>query len=198
MTDFDYRQPHCPLPESSLAQREHMTLFALAAAGKNAAQQAPKVAALLAVLPKGETPYAQLRAATPETILAALHTVKLGKYTTTLAALLVMRHFDLSQGTPGRDTWAALSGIGPKTASFIELCLDPAARVAVLDTHILAHLREQGVPAPKSTPQTRSTYLRLEAHLLALADASGLTPQQYDLRVWAERSGNLVLPEAAD
>jgi hypothetical protein len=73
--------------------------------------------------------------------------------------------------------------VGPKNARFFLLHSRMGVRAAALDTHILKHLSANGVPAPKTTPPKGERYRVLEAEFLKLADASGMTPADYDLKV---------------
>jgi thermostable 8-oxoguanine DNA glycosylase len=67
----------------------------------------------------------------------------------------------------------------------------PNQRIAVLDTHILHWLRDQGVAAPKTTPLKGSKkYKDLELTFLTLADKLGEDPAILDLRIWNEYSRN--------
>lgn len=84
-----------------------------------------------------------------------------------------------------------IKGIGAKTARFFIMHSRPNQRIAVLDTHILHWLRDQGVAAPKTTPSKGSKkYKDLELTFLTLADKLGEDPAILDLRIWNEYSRN--------
>lgn len=85
------------------------------------------------------------------------------------------------------DRYEVIPGIGPKTARFFILHSRPGARLAVLDTHILAWMRAKGWDAPKATP-TGKKYRVLEEKFLDYCDANGYAPAQLDLIIWNERS----------
>ena len=78
-------------------------------------------------------------------------------------------------------------GIGPKTARFFVLHSRPNQQIAVLDTHILAWMRSNGVNAPKATP-TLKRYLVLEDYFLREAWSRGMSPADLDLAIWKEKS----------
>jgi thermostable 8-oxoguanine DNA glycosylase len=82
-----------------------------------------------------------------------------------------------------------IPGLGPKTARLFLLHSRPHQRVAPLDTHLLAWLREQGVEnVPRSTPPAGQTYRRLETEFLSLCDQLGMAPCDLDLAIWRERT----------
>jgi thermostable 8-oxoguanine DNA glycosylase len=84
----------------------------------------------------------------------------------------------------------SVHGISSKTSRFFLLHSRPNQRIVVLDTHLLAHMREDlGIVAPKATPD-RKKYLELEQKLLEVIDESGKTFAEYDLDVWKKRSNN--------
>lgn len=98
----------------------------------------------------------------------------------------IMGALDLRWAPP--DRYEAIPGIGPKTARFFILHSRQGARHAVLDTHILAWMRDRGWDAPKATP-TGKKYRVLEEKFLDYCDANGYTPAQLDLIIWNGRSG---------
>jgi thermostable 8-oxoguanine DNA glycosylase len=83
----------------------------------------------------------------------------------------------------------AVRGCGPKTARMFLMMSRPKQRYAALDTHVLKHLRANGIEAPKATPSAGPTYRRLEEEFLKLADAAGMEVSDYDLMVWKKYSG---------
>jgi hypothetical protein len=94
---------------------------------------------------------------------------------------------DLKTVTP--DEWSnvggAKVGIGPKSARYICMCLDPEhARYAALDTHVLKWLRHVGYKAPKSTPPAGKNYNDLEKIFLRECDKRGRKPAEFDLEIW--------------
>ena len=80
-------------------------------------------------------------------------------------------------------------GIGMKTSRCFIIHTRENARYAGLDTHVLKHLKINGVGnVPKSTPGTKKEYLRLEKAFLKLADEIGMLPSRYDLMIWNKYS----------
>jgi thermostable 8-oxoguanine DNA glycosylase len=78
--------------------------------------------------------------------------------------------------------------MGMKSARFFILSTRPNQEVAVLDVHLLAHLRSLGYDAPKATPSSKKQYHKWEKVLLAEIEKSGKTPAEYDLDIWKERA----------
>lgn len=76
-------------------------------------------------------------------------------------------------------------GIGPKTAKAFVVWSRPNESHAILDTHILKWLKEQGIDnVPKSTP-TGKNYARLEQEFLNRVP-DGMTAAEFDLMIWKE------------
>ena len=91
--------------------------------------------------------------------------------------------------TCSADDLEKIHGIGMKTSRCFIIHSRPGARYAGLDTHILKHLRAAGVEnVPKSTPSSKKEYQRLEKEVLRLADKAGLSPADFDLRIWNKYS----------
>jgi len=83
----------------------------------------------------------------------------------------------------------AVRGIGPKTARCFLMHSRRGVRHAGLDTHILKHMRANGVEVPKSTPSGRR-YLELEEIFLQMADRSGKSVAEFDLEIWRKYSSS--------
>lgn len=188
------------------AELEEFLLFCIVAAGKNAMQQAEKLEALL-------QPHLADMAATftaddppprPMEVIDYLHQanrltlelqrVRMGQYKRifiAFASAMEMVEYgkhDLREVPVAR--LELISGIGPKTARFFVLHTRPDVRCAVLDTHVLSWLGEQGHRVPKTTPPAGLQYDRLEHAFLAECDKRGLTPAEFDLAIWTERTKN--------
>jgi thermostable 8-oxoguanine DNA glycosylase len=80
-----------------------------------------------------------------------------------------------------------IPGIGPKTSRFFIQSTRENTRFAVLDTHILAYMRDLGYDVPKSTP-TGQKYAVIEKQYLDLADRLGKTPRELDTEIWLSRA----------
>jgi thermostable 8-oxoguanine DNA glycosylase len=167
------------------SQLETFWLFCLFVAGKTAYVQARKLHELRQYYDMA-TPFASIRRAGPRYLERALREVKIGQYLRLTRAVWASLDLDLRRVSV--DDLEDIRGVGPKTARFFLLHTRPAQNVAVLDTHILAHLRDHGYPAPRTTPQSVATYRRTEELVLDLAHRAGMTPADFDLHVWRQRA----------
>jgi len=76
-------------------------------------------------------------------------------------------------------------GIGMKTSRCFIIHSRKNAQHAGLDTHLLKHLRAKGISdVPKQTPSSKKQYKRLEQEVLKLAKGAGMSPAEYDLKIW--------------
>lgn len=93
------------------------------------------------------------------------------------------------------ETLESIPGVGPKTARWFYLLVNPGAPVAALDTHVLKFLRDNGVEGvPKATPARGRTYRRLEAEFVAHAQRLGLNARDLDFFAWSiYRNGGTIL-----
>ena len=78
-----------------------------------------------------------------------------------------------------------IKGIGKKTSRCFVIHSRKNQRCAGIDTHVLKYLKSLGYDVPKSTPSGKQ-YERLEAVFLELADKSGLTLSEFDLKIWTQ------------
>ena len=98
---------------------------------------------------------------------------------------LASSHLD---GTPPRAARRMLldcPGLGPKQASLFLRCLRPSARLAVLDSRVLAYLSYR-LPSrvPACHPASLRRYEAIEDHYLEYADWLGQEPAVLDLAIW--------------
>ena len=88
------------------------------------------------------------------------------------------------------DDLESIKGIGFKTSRIFLTSSREGVRHAVLDTHLLRWMRDQGIQnIPKITPGNRSKYLTIEALWLTMVP-DGKTPAEFDLEIWNEYSRN--------
>lgn len=172
------------------ADLELFAIFAVCVAGKGSQQTADKVNHYFREIEtptKQLTPFEGIRAMKDLKLLSAwLQMTKLGQYTRIYNALLGLIKLDLKTCTV--EDLESVHGIGPKTARFIIMHSRPNQRLATLDTHILRWMRDQGIEAPKATPQSQKLYKELEDKFLTLCDESAILPSQLDLKIWKQYS----------
>lgn len=101
-------------------------------------------------------------------------------------ALLALSKFDLFTCT--LDDLLGVYGVGNKTARFILTNVRPdECQYAVLDTHVLLWLSEQGVKVPASTPSSPKRYRELEQEFARMAEARGITMNELDSLIYESR-----------
>ena len=122
----------------------------------------------------------------------ALVANKVGQYTRLTKG--IMQSLDLDLRTCSLQDLLNIHGVGNKTARFFLLHTRRNCDYAVLDTHILAWMRDHGVEnAPKSTPTNLKVYEELENRyrMLSRLHYPHLSNAQIDLLIWTKQSGRL-------
>jgi hypothetical protein len=178
-------------------------LFCIVVAGKTASTQARLLDEFLTALPVAREDVFSVRLGGPSTPFARIHHAfvegplyealkasRLGQYGRLYNAMKesVTRVLDLRTCTV--TDLEAVYGVGPKTARMFLMHTRPNQRVAALDTHVLKHLAANGHTVPKATPSSSRQYADLEQAFLALADAAGQSPADYDMAVWKQYSSS--------
>ena len=176
------------------AELQEWWLFSVLVAGKTAITQARLLDRFLTDNGQpGDAPFDVVRRLVANgTLELRMREARLGQYTRLARCFSDSLMLDLKTCTI--EQLEAVHGVGPKTARMFLMHSRPDQRVAALDTHILKHLGEHGHAVPKATP-TGAKYRELEAAFLALADAAGQTPSDYDLTIWKSYARNEGTPE---
>lgn len=173
---------------SSDEMLEAWMLFCIAVAGKTAKSVTKSINKFLE--PRGRlSPFAYVRRLESNgRLYRALWEAKVGQYsklTWTFAAIAGISPFELRNWTT--EDFEGIKGIGPKTSRFFIQSTREGTRFAVLDTHVLAWMGEQGIDVPKSTP-TGKKYAELEKKFLELCDRLGVQPRDLDAQIWLSRA----------
>lgn len=166
-------------------------LFVGLVAGKNS-DIASRVLSHLLNKRKDQTPFAYLSELGEIGIQNALVASKSGQYTRLTKFIMGVMKLDLRNCS--FEELTAVHGLGLKSASFFLLHSRTGWKGCVLDTHILAWLRNHGVEdAPKATPQNIKKYEELSQKWLFLSAIHypHLSPADRDLFVWMAQSGRL-------
>jgi thermostable 8-oxoguanine DNA glycosylase len=169
---------------------EEFLMFAILVAGKGAEQQAKKLDQFLRYhMALGLTPFETIDCLNlTGSVRRQMESFKLGQYNRIESAFQGILQFQGRLKTVTVEELESVKGISSKTSRFFILHTRPNARIACLDTHILAHMRDDlGIDTPKTTP-SKKKYLELEKKLLDIIDKSGKTFAEYDLDVWKSRS----------
>jgi thermostable 8-oxoguanine DNA glycosylase len=164
---------------------EEFLMFAILVAGKKAEQQAKKLEQFLANCPYAKySPFQYLEyLIKTHTLSGEMMRLKLGQYKRLTFAFIGILKFKGRLKNVSIDELEGVKGIGSKTARFFVLHSRPNQKVAVLDTHILKWLREQGHNAPKATP-SKKKYAVLEKIFLTEALKREMLPADLDLQIW--------------
>jgi len=167
------------------AELEEFLMFAILVAGKTAKTQAKKLEQFLSNCPYAKyTPFQHLEyLVKTNTLTAEMMQYKLGQYKRLLVAFLGILRFEGKLKSVTIEDLESIKGIGSKTARFFLLHSRKNVEVAVLDTHILKWLREQGHDAPKATP-SKKKYAVLEKIFLTEALKRDILPADLDLQIW--------------
>jgi thermostable 8-oxoguanine DNA glycosylase len=147
----------------------------------------------LGILRAGEdlSPFQAIRAVHARgSLLAYLLNSRLGQYNRLYRAMEASLDLDLRAANV--DDLEAIPGVGPKTARFFLLHTRPDQQIAVLDTHVLRHLRDKGLTTQVGTPPSGTKYDLLEKAFIGLAKASNMSIADYDLHIWRTYSGNTL------
>jgi hypothetical protein len=191
---------HVTNPARTAAELQEFLLFCVVVAGKNADQQAAKLERFLG----GRPPFAYIRASDREGKLEArLREVRLGKYALLGRSFRELSHSKADLATSNWEALTAFPGIGIKTAKFFVLHSRPAEMHGVLDTHVLAWMREHwaaagrhGLSVPRHSPQDPRIYRFWETVYFGMVSArhhGGASARvdwaRFDLDLWKERRG---------
>lgn len=114
-----------------------------------------------------------------------------GNYTKLTRACREIISSGINIKTCDPDDLKDIYGIGPKTSRFFVVWTRPDEEYAVLDTHILKWMDEQGYDVPDSTPQSLNRYKKLEEQFISEAKSQGKNPRELDFEVWSDRSTDL-------
>lgn len=168
-------------------QLQHRLIYSAIVAGKSATFT-DAVMERLFPLPGVKAPFVLIKNWVEEgTLNIKLRLAGTGNYLKMMKCLPALTK--LNPETCTLEELEEVHGVGPKTARFFLLWTRPGVRLAALDTHILAWLREQGIDAPKATPPAGERYKHLERIFISYADDLNMTPRELDYKIWSEKSG---------
>ena len=167
------------------AELQEFWLFCLTVAGKTAVTQAKLLDAFLTCNRNSakETPFETIKELIEDDdLLTAMKLSRLGQYTKLCKAF--EQSLDLDLSTCSVSDLEAIHGAGAKTSRYFILHTRPNQRIAVLDTHVLKHMRSLGLTSLTGTPGKGKLYEEAEKAFLDLADANKMSPADYDLMIW--------------
>lgn len=168
-------------------------LTALVVAGKQSHIQEQKLGGFYSAirLAPGAEPFPVIARLSPARLRAHLEEVRMGQYNRLTRAFCEMSRAvvggTLNLRSCTRGQLAGFPGIGLKTASYFLLYTRPGARIACIDTHILAWLAERHPEVPGSTPQNPAVYSHWENVFLHACDLAEKAPAEMDFEIWLAR-----------
>jgi thermostable 8-oxoguanine DNA glycosylase len=175
--------------ERTKEQKELFALFCLVVAGKNSDIQARKLDELLEGT---DRPFWKIRDMIARgTLRENLERVKMGQYnrlTKAFANLVAYHNAIRLYSYPSNLGIEQLEGVmGFKSSRFFLVHSYKHLQMAILDTHILKWLKEQGHDVPAATPSSKKKYIAVEQLFLDEARNRGKTIAELDLEVWKSR-----------
>lgn len=169
-------------------QLEHLALFLIAVAGKNAETT---VKCLNKFMDNTVKPFALVRHRDDEnTLNTHIKNCGFGCHTRLTKAFADIAKAGLNLKTCSREDLLKIHGIGMKSANCFLSWTRKGMKLAMLDTHLLAEMRDLKLTTdiPKSTPSSKKEYERLEKVWLDYCKKLKVNPVEYDLEVWKRRS----------
>lgn len=178
------------------AELEEFLLFSIMVAGKNSEQTAKKLDSFLFATMGLISPLdwinnlvkiKQNQISSTDPLMTCMKNHKLGQYNRLFSAFTGILQFKGKLGSVTVQELESVKGIGPKTARFFVLHSRANQEIAVLDTHILHWMRDNGINAPKTTPSGEK-YLKFEKMFIDIAKKNGISIADLDLEIWTKYS----------
>jgi thermostable 8-oxoguanine DNA glycosylase len=174
------------------AELEEFLLFSIMVAGKNSQQTAKKLDSFLFATMGLISPLDWIanlvkikenKISSTDPLMVCMKNHKLGQYNRLFSAFTGILQFKGRLSSVTVQELESVKGIGPKTARFFLLHSRPNQEIAVLDTHILHWMRDNGIQAPKTTPSGEK-YLKFEKMFIDIAKKNDISIADLDLRIW--------------
>jgi thermostable 8-oxoguanine DNA glycosylase len=178
------------------AELEEFLLFSIMVAGKNSQQTAKKLDSFLFATMGLISPLDWIanlvkikenKISSTDPLMVCMKNHKLGQYNRLFSAFTGILQFKGRLSSVTVQELESVKGIGPKTARFFLLHSRPNQEIAVLDTHILHWMRDNGIQAPKTTPSGEK-YLKFEKMFIDIAKKNDISIADLDLRIWTAYS----------
>jgi hypothetical protein len=125
----------------------------------------------------------------PDWLALLMKRTGIGCYGFKSIGFIELAYSELDLKTCSPEELEKITGIGPKTSRAFIIHSRPDQQYACLDVHILRFMRDSGHDVPANTPTGRR-YKQVEQLWLTLVNRSGMSPADYDLKIWREYSGN--------
>lgn len=173
--------------DRTMSQLQYFLVFCAFVAGKSSKTQSVKANEMFEDLNYPEHPFDVFSNMSEREIRDLLEKHKIGQYNRLTKCLYDLSRASLNLNTCSCEELEKIPGIGFKTSRFFVVHSRENANYAVLDTHILAWLREYYPSSPKSTPSNLKQYLFWENLFLDKCVEMNKTPSKLDFEIWYER-----------
>lgn len=177
------------------AELEEWLLFCIVAAGKTAKTQAKLLNNFLTSLRENygseeTTPFQLIwNADNVGALRSEIEKSRLGQYNRLEKSFRKTHDFIGKMKSITIEELETIPGVGPKTSRFYLLHSRQNQNYAVLDTHILHYMRDNGLTTLKVTP-SGNTYKQTEQTFLNHANSINKTLADLDLEIWVKYSGS--------
>ncbi len=181
------------------AELEEWLLFCIVAAGKTAKTQAKLLEGFLTNLREvsktltgksNQSPFQLIwNADSIGSLRSEIEKSRLGQYNRLEKSFRKTHDFINKMKTISIDELETIPGVGPKTSRFYLLHSRQNQNYAVLDTHILHYMRDNGLTTLKTTPSGK-VYAQTEQLFLNHAKTINKTLADLDLEIWTKYSKN--------
>lgn len=167
---------------------EEACIFAMLVAGKNALTTARLLDRFLRDYSHiGDSPFeifSKFELTKLPQLSVVLKDYGFGCYNSKAKGIHALVRANLDLRTCSVDDLEKIHGIGMKTSRFFVLHTRKDAKCIPLDVHILHYLKDLGYEVPKTTPNSKKLYCKIESIGIQLAKQSGKTCADWDLDVW--------------
>lgn len=166
---------------------EGRIIFWILAAGKNGTRAADITNRMLSGWKEKRpelTPFEVIKKFKQDSVIELCKIYATGCYNTKGRSLYEIANSGLNLRTCSAEELEGIYGIGMKTARCFIIHSRKNVKMAGLDTHMLKYLRSLGYDAPKTTPSSKKIYNYFEQVVITLAENSGESPTDFDLRIW--------------
>lgn len=174
--------------DRSIPELEDFLLHSVFVAGKKAKEQSEKLQFLYQYVDAdAKSPFEGISRWSKDHLNVCLREIRSGQYNRLTNCIYELCKSGINLQTCTCEDLEKFPGIGFKTSRFFIVYSRPITNCAILDTHILAWLREKHPDAPFSTPTSKTQYTKWENIFLQHCEELNKTPQELDFEIWVAR-----------
>lgn len=166
---------------------EENILFWICAAGKNAITSAKLLDKLLTLLKYdfgNKSPFKLISSVEITKLRSVMKIIGIGCHKLKSKSMMTIAKSNLNLKECDIEDLESIPGIGPKTARCFLIHTRPNQNYAGLDVHILKFLSDMGYDVPKSTPNSRRAYKKIESYFINEAKSKSKNIAEFDLEIW--------------